>query len=77
MIKCDLNNRIIITSYNVIQKDIEIIIPTEFNIVILDEGQHINNPSSRLAIAIKQLKTKHKLIVSGTPIQVYFIVYYY
>lgn len=45
--------------------------------IVLDEGQHINNPNSRITIAIKQLNTKHKLIVSGTPIQVKYLIFNY
>ena len=37
--------------------------------VILDEGQYIKNPSSITAQIARQLMAKHRLILSGTPIE--------
>jgi len=40
-----------------------------FNYIILDESQNIKNPTSKSFKAIKQLKSRHKLALSGTPIE--------
>ena len=37
--------------------------------IILDESQNIKNPSSKSFKAVKALKSKHKLILSGTPVE--------
>ena len=45
------------------------IAPQKFHAVILDEGQYIKNPSSETAKAARQLQSKHRLILTGTPIE--------
>ena len=44
---------------------------TQFNwsYVVLDEGQKIRNPDAEVTLACKRLKTPHRLLLSGTPIQ--------
>jgi SNF2 family DNA or RNA helicase len=40
-----------------------------FNYIILDESQAIKNPSSNISAAVMQLKSKQKLILTGTPVE--------
>jgi len=40
-----------------------------FQAVILDEGQYIKNPSSITAQIARQLRSTHRLVLSGTPIE--------
>lgn len=37
--------------------------------IILDEGHKIRNPDSQITNAVKQIKTPHRLILSGSPMQ--------
>ncbi|KAG9442446.1 hypothetical protein H6P81_018300 [Aristolochia fimbriata] len=60
---------IIITSYDVIRKDIDYLGRLSWNYCILDEGHIIKNSKSKITNAVKQLKAEHRLILSGTPIQ--------
>ncbi|KAJ3054813.1 DNA excision repair protein ERCC-6-like [Rhizophlyctis rosea] len=41
----------------------------QWDYVVLDEGHTIKNPSSQKAIAIREIKAKNKLLLTGTPIQ--------
>ncbi len=59
----------VITSYTLLQKDIEHYKPTLFSYVILDEAQHIKNRGTRNARSVKMVRAHHKLILSGTPIE--------
>jgi len=59
----------IITSYSLLQKDIEFYEPITFDYAILDEAQHIKNRSTRNAKSVKRLNTLHRLILTGTPIE--------
>ncbi|MCH9617616.1 MAG: RNA polymerase-associated protein RapA [Chlamydiia bacterium] len=59
----------IVTSYSLLQKDIEHYGDTQFHYSILDEAQHIKNRSTRNAKSVKMLKSNFKLILSGTPIE--------
>nr|GEU67682.1 TATA-binding protein-associated factor BTAF1 isoform X1 [Tanacetum cinerariifolium] len=60
---------VIITSYDVIRKDVEHMKELFWNYCILDEGHIIKNSKSKITCAVKQLKAQHRLILSGTPIQ--------
>ena len=42
-----------------------------WNFAVLDEGHVIKNPKSKTALAVKQvgLRARHRLILTGTPIQ--------
>lgn len=60
---------VIITSYNLLQKDIEIHRSLRFDYMILDEGQHIKNRTTRNAKSVKQISAAHRLILTGTPIE--------
>ena len=59
----------VITSYTLLQKDIEHYKNTLFSYVILDEAQHIKNRGTRNARSVKMVRAHHKLILSGTPIE--------
>ena len=37
--------------------------------VVLDEAQHIRNPDAEVTVACKQVPTRHRLAMTGTPIQ--------
>jgi len=63
-------HNVIITSYDVVRKDIDFLGQLLWNHCILDEGHIIKNAKSKVTLAIKQLKAQHRLILSGTPIQV-------
>ncbi|MGA8165396.1 MAG: SNF2-related protein [Waddliaceae bacterium] len=63
------NCDVIITSYSLLQKDIELYKNIQFGYVILDEAQHIKNRSTRNAKSVKILQCSHRLILTGTPIE--------
>lgn len=63
-------HNVIITSYDVVRKDTDYFGQLLWNYCILDEGHIIKNAKSKVTLAVKQLKAQHRLILSGTPIQV-------
>ncbi len=60
---------VIITTYGTLRSDIKMLVEIPFDYVVLDESQAIKNPSSKVAKAASLLKAKHKLCLSGTPLQ--------
>src|SRR5690606_21325061 len=60
---------IIITTYGTMRSDIRFLKDIEFDYVVLDESQFIKNPQSQVAKAALLLKAKHRLALSGTPVQ--------
>ncbi|MEN2496311.1 MAG: TATA-binding protein-associated factor mot1, variant 2 [Marteilia pararefringens] len=60
---------IIITSYSFIKSYPDVLKETYFTYIVLDEGHLIKNPALKLTENISQLRGKHKLLLTGTPIQ--------
>ncbi|QIL39765.1 ATP-dependent helicase [Pedobacter sp. HDW13] len=63
------NYDIVITTYGVTRVDVDELKNFYFNYVILDESQNIKNPASKSFKAVRSLKSKHRLILSGTPVE--------
>ncbi|MBL7848137.1 MAG: DEAD/DEAH box helicase family protein [Cyclobacteriaceae bacterium] len=60
---------VVLTSYGITRLDIELLQQFFFNYIILDESQVIKNPTSNIAKAVLQLKSRHKLTLTGTPLE--------
>ncbi len=60
---------IILTTYGTLRNDIEMLAGAFFFYVILDESQYIKNPSSKTYKAVLKLKSEHRLVLTGTPIE--------
>lgn len=60
---------VVLTSYGITRLDIEILRNFYFNYIILDESQVIKNPTSNISKAVRELKSRHKLVLTGTPIE--------
>ncbi|MCD6211664.1 MAG: DEAD/DEAH box helicase family protein [Sulfurovum sp.] len=60
---------IILTTYQLAQRDEEKYKKEKFFYIILDEAQKIKNPKTKMALAIKSFSSEHKLALSGTPIE--------
>ncbi|MBS1504374.1 MAG: DEAD/DEAH box helicase, partial [Bacteroidetes bacterium] len=63
------NYDLVITTYGITRIDIDLLSGFFFDYIILDESQNIKNPSSKSYHAVKQLKSRFKLILSGTPVE--------
>ncbi|EFA86022.1 SNF2-related domain-containing protein [Heterostelium album PN500] len=63
------DHNVLIMSYDIVRNDIDHLTELSFNYCILDEGHIIKNTKTKLTQAVKQLKSNHRLILSGTPIQ--------
>ena len=63
------NYDIVITSYGISRIDIDILKNYFFNYVILDESQAIKNPTSHTSKSVRELKSRFRLILSGTPLE--------
>ncbi|XP_050540454.1 DNA excision repair protein ERCC-6-like [Daktulosphaira vitifoliae] len=63
------NKGIIITTYNGLLTHVDDLLKFEWHYTILDEGHKIRNPNAKITIAVKHIKSNHRIIVSGSPIQ--------
>ena len=60
---------VIVTSYGLLRRDIAKLREIGFNYVILDEAQAIKNPNSQVAKASRLLNARHRLALTGTPVE--------
>jgi superfamily II DNA or RNA helicase len=60
---------LIITTYGTLRQDITVLREVEFDYVILDEAQAIKNATTASAKAARLLRGRHRLALTGTPIE--------
>lgn len=60
---------IVIAPYSLLQRDRERWLEATWHIVVLDEAQNIKNASTHAAQVVGQLQTRHRLCLSGTPME--------
>jgi len=58
-----------LASYTQLRKHRALLPTTEFGYVILDEGQFIKNPDAKVTQACFALRARHRLVLSGTPLE--------
>ena len=58
-----------LSSYTQLRRNRQKLDSVEFEIAVLDEAQYIKNPDSKVSEAACAIKTKHKVALSGTPIE--------
>ena len=63
------NFDVVITTYGTLRSDIKFMSETPFDYVVLDESQAIKNPQSKVTKAACLLNAKHRVCMSGTPLQ--------
>src|SRR5204863_5217379 len=60
---------LVVTSYALIRRDAERYRELEFDTVALDEAQHIKNRQTQNAQAVKAVKARHRIVLTGTPLE--------
>jgi hypothetical protein len=63
------NYDLILTTYGTLRRDIVSLKEIPFDYVVLDEAQTIKNAGSQVAKASRLLQAKHRIALSGTPIE--------
>ncbi|MBF9253044.1 DEAD/DEAH box helicase family protein [Pontibacter sp. 172403-2] len=63
------NYDVVLTSYGIVRLDAELLKTYYFDYIILDESQAIKNPDSTTSRAARSLKSRHRLILTGTPVE--------
>ncbi|KAJ3227576.1 helicase [Clydaea vesicula] len=60
---------VLICTYEKMRSCMEIFKKANFDLIICDEGHRLKNAQIQTSIAIKNLQTKRRVILSGTPVQ--------
>ena len=68
-IEAAVGHDVLVTSYDLMRRDIEEYDQVEFARVVLDEAQYIKNPGTQVAKAAKRLRSRVRFACTGTPIE--------
>ena len=60
---------LIITTYPLLVRDQETLLAEKYHYIVLDEAQVIKNHRSKAAQVVRQLNTRHRLCMTGTPME--------
>ena len=60
---------VLVTSYDLLRRDVEEYAPLHLSRVVLDEAQYIKNPKAQVTRAVKCLDADVRLALTGTPIE--------
>lgn len=60
--------QVIITTYNTMRNDADIISEQGYGIAVVDESHNIKNPSTQITQAVMKLRADFRLALSGTPV---------
>lgn len=60
---------IVLTTYPLLRRDKQVLLEHEFHVIVLDEAQAIKNPKAQTTQAVFELRGKHHLCLTGTPLE--------
>ena len=63
------NCDVVVTTYALVSRDRAWIENVEWERVVLDEAQHVKNPPTKQATAIRSIKSRHRVALTGTPVE--------
>lgn len=61
--------QVLVTSYDLLKRDVDRYEGLALDTVVLDEGQYIKNSSTKVSKAVKQLDCRHRVVLTGTPLE--------
>lgn len=60
---------LVLTTYPLLARDCDVLTEQEFYTLILDEAHIIKNPKSQATLVAHQIKARHRLALTGTPLE--------
>ncbi len=60
---------VVLTTYPLLWRDADELAAHEYHMLILDEAQTVKNVASKAAQVIRTLKSRHRLCITGTPLE--------
>ncbi|WP_025600624.1 DEAD/DEAH box helicase [Burkholderia sp. WSM2230] len=62
-------HELILTTYALLWRDQKVLAGHEYHLLILDEAQYVKNATTKAAQAIRGLTARHRLCLTGTPLE--------
>lgn len=60
---------LVLINYSLLRRELENLLRVKFSAVILDEAQYIKNPAAQVSQAVKQLRSRYRIALTGTPLE--------
>jgi superfamily II DNA or RNA helicase len=60
---------VVLTNYALVRQDVDRLEEMRFHYLVVDEAQYIKNPESQVSRAVRQLTARHRLALTGTPLE--------
>lgn len=60
---------VVLTTYSLVGRDIEVLERVEWDRLVLDEAQQVKNPGTAQARAVRRLPAKRRIALTGTPVE--------
>jgi non-specific serine/threonine protein kinase len=60
---------VVLTNYALVRQDVDRLEGMPFHYLVVDEAQYIKNPESQVSRAVRQLSARHRLALTGTPLE--------
>ncbi|MCP4010147.1 MAG: DEAD/DEAH box helicase, partial [Proteobacteria bacterium] len=60
---------VVLTTYPLLPRDSDTLLAEQYHLLVLDEAQLIKNPRAKAAQVVRKLQTKHRLCLTGTPME--------
>ncbi|XP_073042512.1 CHD3-type chromatin-remodeling factor PICKLE-like isoform X1 [Primulina eburnea] len=60
---------VLLTSFEMINMDLSSLKPIKWECMIVDEGHRLKNKDSKLFSSLKQFSSRHRILLTGTPLQ--------
>lgn len=60
---------VVLTTYHTARQDLDLLEKVDWRFIILDESQQIKNRDSEVSKVVRSLRARHKISLSGTPIE--------
>ncbi len=64
-----LEHALVLTSYSLLQRDLEDLSALQWSGLVLDEAQNIKNPDTQQARAARAIQADYRVALTGTPVQ--------
>jgi hypothetical protein len=60
---------VVLSTYNLVWRDLRTLAAQPWHLLIIDEAQAVKNAQARAARALRRLDTRHRLALTGTPLE--------
>ncbi|WP_144137449.1 DEAD/DEAH box helicase [Paraburkholderia sp. BCC1884] len=64
-----VEHELVLTTYALLWRDQKVLAEHDYHLLILDEAQYVKNATTKAAQAIRGLRARHRLCLTGTPLE--------